>query len=85
MTHLVELEKGKNVSNLVVSDGSNKVYVVSPVDWSLRRTYEVFDNDKPLEYLNELEFVNNKLYANIYLSKKIAVINLEGNIGKVER
>jgi len=32
---------------------------------------------KPLEDLNELEYVNGKIYANIYLTTEIAELDLE--------
>jgi glutaminyl-peptide cyclotransferase len=31
----------------------------------------------PIEYLNELEYVNGDIYANIYLSDQIAIIDPE--------
>jgi len=35
---------------------------------------EVFDGDRPLENLNELEFINGKIYANVSLQDRIAII-----------
>ena len=42
---------------------------------------EVFDQGKPVKNLNELEWVNGEIYANIWGSDKIAVIDeLNGNL-----
>jgi glutaminyl-peptide cyclotransferase len=35
---------------------------------------EVFDGNQPVEYLNELEFVDGKIYANVQRQDRIAII-----------
>jgi glutaminyl-peptide cyclotransferase len=35
---------------------------------------EVFDRNNPVEYLNEMEFVDGKIYANVWLQDRIAII-----------
>jgi glutamine cyclotransferase len=36
---------------------------------------EVYDKNGPVEYLNELEFIDGKIFANVYLTNKIVVID----------
>ena len=36
---------------------------------------EVYDDKGEVNSLNELEFINGKIYANVYLTNKIVVIN----------
>jgi len=51
-------------TNLYISDGSDKIYVVRPQDLKLQRVISVTDNMGPVNNLNELEWVNGKLLAN---------------------
>ncbi len=68
--------------NLIMSDGSHKLYIVEPNTFSVIKQIEVFDNKKAIVNLNELENINGKIYANVYLSHNIVIINPE--TGKVE-
>ncbi len=67
--------------NFIVSDGSNKLYIVDPNTFGFVKEIEVYDNKSAVYNLNELENINGLIYANIYLTTKIAVINPEN--GKV--
>jgi glutaminyl-peptide cyclotransferase len=51
-------------SNLIISDGSDKLYFVRPGDLKLQRVLSVQDNLGPVNNLNELEYANGYLYAN---------------------
>lgn len=62
-------------TNLFVSDGTNSIYVVSPKDLSQIRRLRVKDGRRNLERLNELEYVNGELLANIWYSDMIARID----------
>ena len=66
---------------LILSDGSNKLYRLNPLDLSITGTLGVYDDKGAVSPLNELEYVNGLLYANVYQTDKIAVINPES--GKV--
>jgi len=61
--------------NLIMSDGSNIIYFIDPRSFSVVSTIEVYDNKVPVNQLNELEFVNGEIYANIYQTDKIARID----------
>lgn len=65
---------------LYASDGSNKIYVLSS-DFKLQRTIFVSLDGRPLRFLNELEWVDGKIWANVYTTDMIVVIDPES--GKV--
>ncbi len=60
---------------LVMSDGSNVLYFLEPKSFTEIKRVEVFDNLGPVNQLNELELIKGKIYANIYLTNKIVVID----------
>lgn len=67
--------------SLIASDGSNCIYYLDS-EFKLRNTVKVTLDGKPLRYLNELEWIDGKIWANIYTTDMIAVINPSD--GKVE-
>jgi len=67
--------------NLIMSDGSNKLYVLEKDFFTNLYEIEVFDDNGKVNYLNELENINGKIYANIYQSNFIVEIDPE--TGKV--
>lgn len=68
--------------NLIMSDGTHKLYIIEPKTFSVIKQIEIFDNKNAVINLNELEYIDGKIYANIYLSNNIVIINVE--TGKVE-
>lgn len=66
---------------LIASDGSSKLYFLSP-EFKLDHTVNVTLNGRPLRYLNELELIDGKIWANIYTTDIIAIINPKS--GEVE-
>lgn len=71
-----------NNKSLIISTGSNNLYFVSPVDFTVEKVVGVNDNNGPVGNLNELEFVNGFVYANIFQTHHIVKINPE--TGRVE-
>ncbi len=73
-------------TNLIISTGSSDLYFVDPETFKIRKIVGVFDNNSPVGNLNELEFVNGVLYANIYLSDYIIKIDpVNGHVlGKLD-
>ncbi len=67
---------------LVISDGSNVLSFIDANDYHLKHTIEVYDNKGKVLSLNELEYINGKIYANVWLTDKIVIINPES--GAVE-
>ena len=68
--------------NLIVSTGSSNLYYVNPDDFKISKTVGVTDNNGPVADINELEYVDGKIYANIYMTNYIVKINPE--TGRVE-
>ncbi|MDD4859501.1 MAG: glutaminyl-peptide cyclotransferase [Dehalococcoidales bacterium] len=66
----------------IMSDGTSVLRFWDPA--TLRQTgqVEVTDNGTPVERLNELEFIDGKVYANVWQTDKIAII--EPASGRVE-
>ncbi len=62
---------------LVMSDGSGTLRFRKPQDMSVVRSVEVTDAGKPLKRLNELEVAGGEVYANIYMTDRVARIDLE--------
>ncbi len=59
---------------LIMSDGSSKLRFLDPETFVELGRLEVFDGDKRIENLNELEFVDGKIYANVLPQDRIAII-----------
>ncbi len=61
--------------SLYMSDGSSWVRVLDPADFSQRRRFQVRDDNGAVTEINELEWIGDKLWANLYLTDRIAVID----------
>lgn len=61
--------------SLYLSDGSAWVRVVRPSDFAQLRRFEVRDHRGPVADINELEWIGGRLWANLYLTDRIAVID----------
>ncbi len=66
---------------LIMSDGSERIYFRDPTNFSLKKTLEVYSNEGPIKGLNELEYINGKIYANVYTTNMIVII--DASTGKV--
>ena len=75
-----------NGSQLIISDGNPKLYFVNPDDLRLQRTISVTENGNPVYNLNELEFIDGFVFANIYDKEIIVKIDPESGfvVGKME-
>ncbi|MBO0948962.1 glutaminyl-peptide cyclotransferase [Fibrella sp. HMF5405] len=62
-------------TTLIMSDGSNRLVFYTP---TLQRTGElaVYDNNGPVVNLNELEYVNGYVLANVWQTNRIVQIDL---------
>jgi glutamine cyclotransferase len=67
---------------LILSDGTNVLTVLDADNYSWKRIIEVYDNSGMVTNLNELEFIDGKIYANVWLTDRIVIINPE--TGRVE-
>lgn len=60
---------------IVMSDGSNILYFFEPEMFTVDSRIEVYDNEKKVDQLNELEYINGEIWANIWQTDKIARID----------
>lgn len=70
-----------NGTELIMSDGSEKIYFLETEYFSETKRLEVYDNQGFIDSLNELELIGDLLYANIYGTNNIIAIDI--NTGKV--
>lgn len=70
-----------NDTALIMSDGSNILTFLDPDNLKFIKKIEVFENNIPVTNLNELEYVNGHIYANIYTTNKI--VKIDPNNGNV--
>ena len=61
--------------HLVMSDGSDQLRFLNLKDQRELRRVEVYDGGQPIAGLNELEYVEDSLYANVWPTDRIAIIN----------
>jgi glutamine cyclotransferase len=64
------------------SDGTNRIWRMNAKTYQEEGFIEVYDDKGALDSLNELEYIDGKIYANVYLTNKIVIIN--PNTGLVE-
>ena len=71
--------------NLIMSDGSNYLTYFDQ-NFNATKTLDVSENGYAVDYLNELEYINGFIYANIYQSHEIVKIDPStGNVvGKLD-
>ena len=59
---------------LIASDGTANLYFMD-ANLKLDRKMLVTLNDKPVMWLNELEYIDGRVWANVYTSDEIVIIN----------
>lgn len=66
--------------SLIASDGSANLYFLDD-DFRTARKMTVCLNGRPVNDLNELEYIDGKIWANVYLTDLIVIINpADGNV-----
>ncbi|HEU4642570.1 MAG TPA: glutaminyl-peptide cyclotransferase [Gemmatimonadaceae bacterium] len=62
-------------TSLIMSDGSDSLRVLSPATFQVQRVIHVRYQDAPLYQLNELEYADGELLANVYQSNWVVRID----------
>jgi glutamine cyclotransferase len=66
---------------LIMSNGSSNLYFRDPETFAVTKTVAVSNNYGPLGSINELEYVDGFVYANVWTTFKIVKIDLaSGNV-----
>jgi glutamine cyclotransferase len=60
---------------IVMSDGTNIIYYYEPETFTVVSRIEIYDNREKVDSLNELEYINGEIWANIWMSDRIARID----------
>jgi glutamine cyclotransferase len=82
--------------HLIMSDGTSTLHFLDPQTYEEISQLAVFDNNDPVTRLNELEYVQGEIYANVWQTDRIARIapgtgrvvgwvDLEGLLSAAER
>lgn len=82
--------------SLIMSDGTAQIRFLDPTNFQVKRTITVTDQGKPIDRLNELEWVKGEIFANIWITpfvvridpatgKVLGVIDFSGLLSPAER
>lgn len=71
-------------NHLIMSDGSHKLYHISPSSFGVIKEVEVYDHNGPVERLNELEYIDGLVWANVWMTDRIVIIDPETGVVKKE-
>lgn len=83
-------------NKIVMSDGTNILYYYEPETFTVLSRLEVYNNEQKVDSLNELEYINGEIWANIWMSdlivridplsgKVLSYINLKGLLPESEK
>ena len=62
-------------TSLIASDGSSNLYFLDPATLKTQRKVKVRMNDRYIHNINELEWIDGKIWANVYMTNYIVVID----------
>jgi glutamine cyclotransferase len=57
------------------TNGSNSIFILNKDTYMQEGSIEVYDQNGPVNELNELEFIEGRIFANIYNSNRIVMID----------
>jgi len=60
---------------LYVDDGTNRIWLLNKATYQQTGFIDVYDDKGPINQVNELEYINGNLYANVYTTDTILMIN----------
>ncbi len=67
--------------SLIMSDGTENIYFINPETFEEERVIQVCDNKSLIKNINELEYVNGEIWANIWTTER--VVKIDSKSGKV--
>ncbi|MFO8083901.1 MAG: glutaminyl-peptide cyclotransferase [Desulfobacterales bacterium] len=72
--------------HLIMSDGSDKLYFRNPDSFAVEKVINVRFYEKPLDLINELEYANQFIYANVWHEKFLVQIDPEDGtvVGQID-
>lgn len=66
-----------NGTDLIIDVGNANLYFVDPETFKVKSTLAVMDNKGPVNNINELEYVNGFIWANVWMTNRIIKIDAE--------
>lgn len=69
-------------TNLYMSDGTEKIYIVNPEDFTMIDYINVYTNANKIDFINEMEWIDGKIWANVY--EKDMIIKIDPKTGAIE-
>ena len=66
---------------LIMSDGTNVLTYLDPASYKLVKKLQVYDDKNPMVYLNELEYSDGYIYANLWTTNLL--VKIDPKTGKV--
>ncbi|MBK8700320.1 MAG: glutaminyl-peptide cyclotransferase [Saprospiraceae bacterium] len=67
--------------SLIMSDGTDKLTYINPETYAIEKEIRVTARKSPLFYINELEYINGYIYANVWTTTQI--VKIDPSTGKV--
>jgi glutamine cyclotransferase len=64
-------------TRLIMSDGTTTLRFLDPITFKGAGVLDVHDSQRPVIGLNELEYINGQIYANVWPTDRVAVISPE--------
>ncbi|MDP3517988.1 MAG: glutaminyl-peptide cyclotransferase [Pseudohongiella sp.] len=64
-----------NGEHLILSDGSDQLFFINPETFVPEKQIDVRLNNQPVFQLNELEFIDGEIWANVWMSQQIVRID----------
>jgi glutamine cyclotransferase len=73
-------------THLIMSDGTATLHFLDPATFEEVKRIEVRDNDTPVMRLNELEYIQGTVYANVWPTSRIVMISPESGqvVGRLD-
>jgi glutamine cyclotransferase len=70
-----------NGKSLIMSDGTSTLHFLDPLTFAETSIVEVYDKYGPVSSLNELEYIQGEIYANVFKTNRI--VRISPTTGKV--
>ncbi|WNJ20293.1 glutaminyl-peptide cyclotransferase [Pontibacter sp. G13] len=64
-------------TSLIFSNGSNRLMYMDTASYVIQRELQIYDHEAPVDSLNELEYVDGFIYANIWMRNEIVKIDAQ--------
>tara|TARA_B100000767_G_C19748637_1_gene529721 strand:- start:538 stop:1671 length:1134 start_codon:yes stop_codon:yes gene_type:complete len=70
-------------ASIIMSNGTNQLTFRDPNDFEVTKTIEVHSDRGPVTNLNELDYVNGRIYANVWMSEQRFQHDARMNLTKI--